>query len=87
MPDPTTSPKPPPEGVRTREGLSCPGPRCHAVLKPGQTTCSGRCRVALWRRARADRDREVRALLGAALKLLDNERPMMRTPRDGQYLD
>jgi len=56
--------------VRTPPPVSSACPTCGKPLKRAQTVCSARCRAALWRRRRQDRDREVRVLLDAALKLL-----------------
>ena len=59
-----------------------PCARCGAEIpKPrkGQKACSSRCRWALWKagrtriaQAQADRDREIRELLEAALKRLED---------------
>jgi predicted nucleic acid-binding Zn ribbon protein len=55
---------------------SCPG--CDAVLAGRQQACSGKCRAVLSRRRQASRqaarDAEIRRLLGAALRLLDDGR-------------
>jgi len=39
-------------------------------VKGTQTVCSARCRAAVWRQSRANRDREVRELLKRAMELL-----------------
>jgi hypothetical protein len=74
MSDPTTLSESPPQGVRTPGALLCPGPDGQKPLKPGQKVCSPRCRAASWRRAREARDREVRELLEAALRTLNEGR-------------
>jgi len=52
---------------------ACPG--CGGPLKGRQKTCSGKCRAAVSRRkqaaAQAERERQIRELLQAALLLLD----------------
>ena len=67
-----------PEGVRTRREVSSPCPMCQGPLKGRQTVCSPRCRAKRWRndsRRRAQgremRDEEIRALLAAALRKLE----------------
>ena len=76
----------PPEAARALvEGLPASGdghlcPVCGEPLRPRQRVCSGRCRAELSRRrqaqARHARAEQVRALLLAALALLDkNEQP------------
>ncbi len=63
MNSPRPSPETPSDGVRTPDALRCPGPGCTRVLKPTQTTCSGRCRAAVWRAQRTGQHRAVADLL------------------------
>jgi predicted nucleic acid-binding Zn ribbon protein len=84
MPEPSTSPPARPQGVATPQPdrIDSPRPcaRCGAEIpKPrkGQKACSSRCRWALWKAGRtrtaevqAERDREIRELLEAALRAL-----------------
>jgi hypothetical protein len=59
---------------------ACGGPlgKDGAPYRDGQRACSGRCRAALNRQKQAarlaERDAELRRLLEAALRLLDNRR-------------
>jgi predicted nucleic acid-binding Zn ribbon protein len=50
-------------------------PACRGELPPGRKACSGRCRAFLSRQRQAEarqaRDRQLRALLRAALNLLE----------------
>jgi predicted nucleic acid-binding Zn ribbon protein len=74
------TPKVSPQAARALLGASpvpsrrCPAPGCGRVLEGRQTACSGKCRAMLSRQrqdeARQERDREVRALLEAALRRL-----------------
>jgi predicted nucleic acid-binding Zn ribbon protein len=78
MPELTPAPERRPRGVRTDALLSSACLACGKPLKKRQrVACSARCRAAHWRaakgwRARQAKDRELRALLEAALqRLLD----------------
>jgi predicted nucleic acid-binding Zn ribbon protein len=81
---PNSTPQPGSGGVRTPSvGLvvgSRPCPICGTrELEGKQTVCSGKCRIERSRRRREDalraRDDEIRALLAAALKKLDEGAP------------
>jgi predicted nucleic acid-binding Zn ribbon protein len=58
--------------VRMPDPLPSPCPGCAAPLKSGQAVCSPRCRAKVWRQRKATRDRDVRELLRAALKRLED---------------
>src|SRR5215831_9073502 len=59
-------------------GLGCPA--CRTPLRRRQKACSAKCRAALSRlrreTAREQRDREVRSLIEAALRKLEEGSPM-----------
>jgi hypothetical protein len=81
---PVSTPQVPPEAVRTLVVACCR--TCRVELRDGSRAafCSGRCRAAWHRRhreeARAARDQQVRALLEAALRKLEEGSPSSQEP-------
>jgi hypothetical protein len=92
-PESSLAPQPLAEAARALLAGAAEGPRrcqqCGQVFTGRATrrTCSGKCRAAMSRQrqseARAERDREIRALLLQALRLLD-EAPSRVVCRRGQ---
>jgi len=79
MPRPLLTPEVPSESVRTPVVVACRHCRAALALDSRAMFCSGRCRAA-WHRhqreeARAVRDREIRSLLEAALRRLEEGAP------------
>ncbi len=68
-----------PAAVLSGRCQACAGPLGPESERRRQRACSARCRAILYRRrqaeVRAKRDREIRALLEAALRLLDTTHP------------
>ena len=79
MSRPVSTPEVPLDAVRTPLVVACRHCCAELALDSRATFCSGRCRAA-WHRhqreeARRARDREVRALLEAALRKLEEGSP------------